>query len=78
MSAEAGVKSPAGERLLVPMSFNQVVRSAGFSLGSALGGLILSAGTPAGRLFPADSAYTTAAWTGAAVMAVSAMTSFIR
>ena len=48
------------------MSFNQVVRSVGFSLGSAIGGLILAVGTPAASVFPADGAYTTAAWTGAA------------
>lgn len=69
--------TPAGETSSA-MSFNQVVRSVGFSVGSAIGGLILAAGTPAGGLFPADSAYTTAAWTGAAVLAVSAVTSLIR
>jgi MFS family permease len=56
------------------MSFNQVVRSVGFSAGSAIGGLVLSAGTAAGQLSPSDSAYTTAAWIGAAVMAVTALT----
>ena len=55
------------------MSFNQVVRSGGFSVGSAVGGLILATGTRAGHLFPADGAYTTAAWLGAAVMAVTAI-----
>ena len=57
------------------MSFNQVVRSVGFSLGSALGGLILAAGTDTGHLFPTDSAYTTAALVGIATMAVTALTS---
>jgi Arabinose efflux permease len=57
------------------MSFNQVVRSVGFSLGSAVGGLILAAGTDAGRLFPADAAYATAAWIGVAAMAAAAMAS---
>lgn len=57
------------------MSFNQVVRSVGFSLGSAVGGLVLAAGTDTGHLFPADGAYTTAAWIGVAAMAVTAMTS---
>ena len=56
------------------MSFNQVVRSVGFSLGSAIGGLILATGTSAGRLAPADSAYTTAALAGMAAMAVAALT----
>ena len=57
------------------MSFNQVVRSVGFSLGSALGGLVLAAGTHSSNLFPADSAYTTAALVGIAAMAVTAITS---
>ncbi len=51
------------------MSFNQVVRSVGFSLGSAVGGLILAAGTDPGRVFPTDAAYAIAAWIGAATMA---------
>lgn len=57
------------------MSFNQVVRSVGFSLGSAVGGLVLAAGTDTGHLFPTDGAYTTAALIGIAAMAVAAMTS---
>ena len=57
------------------MSFNQVVRSVGFSLGSAIGGLVLAAGTDAGQLFPTDSAYTTAALVGIAAMAITALTS---
>jgi predicted MFS family arabinose efflux permease len=57
------------------MSFNQVVRSVGFSLGSAVGGLILAAGTDPRRVFPTDTAYATAAWVGAATMAAAAMTS---
>jgi predicted MFS family arabinose efflux permease len=57
------------------MSFNQVVRSVGFSLGSALGGLVLAAGTKPGHLSPANAAYTTAALVGIAAMAVTAITS---
>jgi predicted MFS family arabinose efflux permease len=56
------------------MSFNQVVRSVGFSLGSAVGGLVLAAGTHSGHLFPVDAAYTTAASIGIAVMAITAVT----
>ncbi|WP_328812461.1 MFS transporter [Rhodococcus sp. NBC_00297] len=48
------------------MGVNQVVRSIGFSLGSAVGGLTLAAGTDGH--FPDDTAYTTAAWIGATVM----------
>lgn len=57
------------------MSFNYVVRSVGYSLGSAMGGLVLASGTDTGRLFPNDGAYTTAALVGIAAMAVTAMTS---
>lgn len=57
------------------MSFNYVVRSVGYSLGSALGGLVLAAGTNTGRLFPSDDAYTTAALVGLAAMAVTTLTS---
>jgi predicted MFS family arabinose efflux permease len=57
------------------MSFNQVVRVVGFSLGSAVGGLVLAAGTDAGHLFPTDGAYTTASLIGVAAMAVTAITS---
>jgi predicted MFS family arabinose efflux permease len=56
------------------MSFNQVVRSVGFSLGSAIGGLVLAAGTHTGHLFPTDAAYTTAASIGIVVMTITAVT----
>ncbi|MFE3290222.1 MFS transporter [Rhodococcus sp. NPDC059234] len=55
------------------MSVNQVVRSVGFSLGSAVGGLVLAAGTPAGDLFPTSDAYTAAAWIGIAAMTATAL-----
>jgi len=58
------------------MSVNQVVRSVGFSLGSAVGGLMLAAGTTTGR-FPNDSAYTTAAWIGTTIMAVTVVTCIV-
>ncbi len=57
------------------MSFNYVVRSVGYSLGSAIGGLALAAGTDTGHLFPNDGAYTTAALVGIAAMAITTMTS---
>ncbi|MBQ0984697.1 MFS transporter [Streptomyces sp. F63] len=53
------------------MSFNQVVRSVGFSIGSALGGLVLAARTGPGTAFPAESGYTWAAWAGAVPTAVT-------
>lgn len=57
------------------MSFNYVVRSVGYSLGSAIGGLVLAAGTDSGHIFPNDSAYTMAALIGIAAMAITTMTS---
>jgi predicted MFS family arabinose efflux permease len=51
------------------MGVNQVVRSVGFSIGSALGGLILADHTT--NLFPHQSGYTVAAWTGAAATAAT-------
>lgn len=51
------------------MSVNQVVRSTGFSIGSALAGIVLAAHTTA--QFPTESAYATAAWTGAAITAAT-------
>jgi predicted MFS family arabinose efflux permease len=57
------------------MSFNYVVRSVGYSLGSAIGGLVLAAGTDTGHLFPNDGAYTTAALIGIGAMAITTMTS---
>ncbi|WP_149263447.1 MFS transporter [Actinomadura sp. K4S16] len=59
------------------MSFNYVVRSVGYSLGSAIGGLVLAAGTGTGRLFPDEGAYTTAALVGVAAMAITTMTSLV-
>ncbi|MEU9478701.1 MFS transporter [Streptomyces sp. NPDC048191] len=59
------------------MSFNQVVRSVGFSIGSALGGLVLAAHTASRATFPAESGYTAAAWAGAASMAVTIVISLV-
>ena len=56
------------------MSFNYVVRSVGYSLGSAIGGLVLAAGTDTDHLFPNEGAYTTAALVGIAAMAITALT----
>jgi len=57
------------------MSFNYVVRSVGYSLGSAIGGLVLAAGTDTGHLFPNDGAYTASALIGIGVMVITTMTS---
>lgn len=46
------------------MSFNQVLRTIGFSTGSALSATVLEAFTPAGSALPRDSGYTVAAVVG--------------
>ncbi|WP_246155118.1 MFS transporter [Saccharopolyspora hirsuta] len=43
------------------LSINQIVRSVGFSIGSALAGLLLAAATPAGALLPTSGGYIAAA-----------------
>jgi predicted MFS family arabinose efflux permease len=60
--------TPAAETASA-MSVNAVVRSVGFSTGSALGGLILAAQTT--RVFPRESGYAEAAWIGAGVTAAT-------
>jgi predicted MFS family arabinose efflux permease len=59
--------TPTGETSSA-MGINQVVRSVGFSAGSALGGLILAAYTYSGQAFPTQRGYSTAAWIGATAM----------
>jgi predicted MFS family arabinose efflux permease len=59
------------EETAAAMSVNQVVRSVGFSLGSAVSGLILAAHTPAGSFAPTDSGYSTAAWTAGGLALVT-------
>ncbi len=54
------------------MSVNQLVRTLGFACGSAFAGLVLATMTPPDAGFPADSAYTVAAWGGVATMALAA------
>lgn len=43
------------------LSINQIVRSVGFSIGSALAGLLLASATAAGALFPEEHGYPIAA-----------------
>lgn len=51
------------------MGVNQVVRSVGFSIGSAIGGLILAGYTT--KIFPEETGYGTAAWIGGATAALA-------
>jgi MFS family permease len=54
------------------MGFYQVVRSTGFSAGSALVASLLAAHEVAGGSFPSVTGYTTALWVGAAICVVAA------
>jgi MFS family permease len=55
------------------MGFYQVVRSIGFSAGSALVASILASHEVAGSSFPAVGGYTTALWTGAAIAVLATL-----
>ncbi|MDX2973330.1 hypothetical protein PWY87_15575 [Kribbella solani] len=66
--------TPAAETASA-MSVNAVVRSVGFSTGSALGGLILAAHTTG--TFPTESGFTTAAWLGAATTCTLAIVALL-
>jgi MFS family permease len=59
------------------MSFNQVLRYVGYSMGSALSATVLEAHTPAGRLLPDGGGYTTVALLGVAVLVVAGVVSAI-
>ncbi|MCI0155558.1 MFS transporter [Leifsonia shinshuensis] len=63
---------PAPETASV-LSINQIVRSVGFSIGSALAGLLLAAATPAGALVPPAGGYVAAALWAPPLLAVSAL-----
>lgn len=60
------------------LSINQIVRSIGFSIGSALAGLLLAVATPSGTLFPAEHGYAVAALWVLPLLAVSALVIFAR
>jgi hypothetical protein len=55
------------------LSINQIVRSVGFSIGSALAGLLLATATPTDALFPDEHGYTIAAIYVLPLLAVSAV-----
>ncbi|MFE5501115.1 MFS transporter [Amycolatopsis japonica] len=65
----AGV--PQGETASV-LSINQIARSIGMAVGSALAGLLLAAATPDGTLLPSRSGYLTTALWALPLLAVSA------
>jgi MFS family permease len=53
------------------MAVNQLFRSAGFSIGSAVTALVLALQTTGHSKFPRDSGYATAGWVGAGIVIVS-------
>lgn len=65
-----GVPQPETSSVL---SINQIVRSVGFSIGSALAGLLLAAATPAGAVFPHEQGYPIAALWVLPLVALSAL-----
>lgn len=71
------VRSVPPEETGSAMSFNQVLRYVGYSLGSALSATVLSAHTPAGRALPTNDGYTMAALIGAAILLFAAVLSAI-
>ena len=59
------------------MSFNQVLRYVGYSMGSALSATVLEARTQAGHVLPEAGGYTTVAVLGIAVLVVAAVVSAV-
>ena len=59
------------------MSFNQVLRYIGYSLGSALSATVLQAHTPAGARLPGDSGYTVAALVGVGILALAGVLTLV-
>ena len=59
------------------ISFNQVLRTVGYSTGSVLSAVVLEAHTPAGQLLPDSGGYQVAAWLGVAVWAVTAVVTIV-
>lgn len=67
------VASVPGERTGSATSLNQVLRSIGGALGSAVGVAILSAHHPAGLAFPLEDGYTVAFLAGAVICVITAV-----
>lgn len=60
------------------LSINQIVRSIGFSTGSAVAGFLLAAATPAGSMLPTSDGYITAALWALPPLALSALIIAVR
>jgi predicted MFS family arabinose efflux permease len=59
------------------MSFNQVLRYVGYSMGSVLSATILDMHTPAGARLPTDRGYTVLAFIGCGLWIASALVSYL-
>jgi len=59
------------------ISFNQVLRTVGYSTGSVLSAVVLESHTPTGQLLPDSGGYQVAAWLGVAVWAVTAVVTIV-
>ncbi len=59
------------------ISFNQVLRTIGYSTGSVLSAVVLQAHTPAGHRLPTGSGYQAAAWLGCAVWVITAAVTIV-
>lgn len=60
------------------LAINQIVRSTGFSVGSALAGFLLALATPPGALVPAPGGYVTAALCSVPPLVISALVVAVR
>jgi MFS family permease len=59
------------------MALNQVIRYAGFAVGSALAAAILDVSTPTGGDFPSSTAFTVMGWTASAVGLITAVLTWL-
>jgi len=55
------------------LALNQVLRSVGYSIGSATGATVLAAHTAAGQSLPSGSGYTVGAWIGVGLCLIAAV-----
>jgi len=65
------LQSVGTEETASAMSFNQVLRYVGYSVGSALAGVILATHTASGAFYPGDSGYTLAGLIGCGMWVIT-------
>jgi predicted MFS family arabinose efflux permease len=70
------VRAVPAEETGSAMSFNQVVRYVGYSIGSALSATVLEAHTPARQLLPKEHGYDVAALVGCTALVLAGVLSF--